>query len=165
MFSYIAKKNGTELEADLTCLYQSSYWSDSRTEVVHAECKSFNRFESRDVSRMASLSVEFPGSVLVFATLSASISASECEMISQLSATERTKRLNDEQYSPIIILTGVELFSTRGVGDCWNGRKGIYEELCNVSSDYADLKVLSDATQQIYLGFPAWHEWHAAQPA
>lgn len=159
LFSYKAEKDGKELEADLTCLYKRSSWRDSRTHVVHAECKSFNNFEKRDITRMEDLAEAFPGAVIIFSTLKESLQETEIEIIGALAHTERKKRLRGVPCSPVVVLTGIELFSSRGVRECWDGRGGLYEEFHKRSFDYSDLFTLADATQQLYLGFHSWHEW------
>jgi hypothetical protein len=159
LFSYTAEKNGKILEADLTCLYKRSTWRETYTHVVHAECKSFNHFEKRDVDRMKDLSEAFPGAVLVFSTLNESLDKTEIKMIGALAHAERRKRLRGMPYSPVVVLTGIELFSSRGIRECWDGREGLYEQFHKQSFDYSDLAALADATQQLYLGFQSWHEW------
>lgn len=159
LFSYSAKKGGRELEADLSLLYKQNSWSDCRTNVVHAECKSFNSFADRDVSRMRDLAVAFPGSILIFATLKNTLSDNERESISALVSSQRLKRLSDTPYSPIVILTGTELFSSQGVTNCWDNLTGIYEEIKKSSFSFSDLSVFADATQQVYLDFQSWHDW------
>lgn len=163
LFSYIAEKNGKILEADLTCLYKRSTWRSSQTHVVHVECKSFNRFEKRDVERMKDLSEEFPGAVLVFSMLNETLNEGEIKMITALAQRERKKESRGESYSPIVILTGVELFSSRGVGSCWEGRGGLYDQFHKRHFDYSELSALAHATQQLYLGLPDWHEWSDAE--
>lgn len=159
LFSYKAVKDGKELEADLTCLYKRSTWRETGTYVVHAECKSFNHFEKRDVDRMKDLSEAFPGAVLVFSTLNESLDNAEIRMIGKLASAERRKRLRGVPYSPIVVLTGVELFSSRGIRECWDGRGSLYAQFHERHFDYSDLPALADATQQLYLGFESWYEW------
>lgn len=132
---------------------------------MHAECKSFNHFEKRDVDRMKDLSEAFPGAVLVFSTLNESLNNAEIKMIGALAHAERRKRLRGIPYSPVIVLTGVELFSSRGVRECWDGRGGIYEQFQKRHFDYSDLLKLADATQQLYLKFQSWYEWSNAEQA
>jgi hypothetical protein len=163
LFSYKAEKDGRVLEADLTCIYKPSTWRETRAHLVHAECKSFNYFEQRDVNRMKDLAEAFPGSVLVFATLNNSLQKSEIRMIASLAHAERKKRLCGKPYSPGVVLTGIELFSSRGVRDCWEGRGGLYDQFHKRSFDYSELPSLADATQQLYLGLPSWHEWSEAE--
>ncbi len=159
LFSYKAEKDAKVLEADLTCLYKPSTWRDTSTYVVHAECKSFNYFEQRDINRMKDLAEEFPGSILVFATLNDSLQKSEIAMIGSMAHAERKKMLRGLPHSPVVVLTGIELFSSRGVRDCWEGRGGLYDEFHSNRFDYSKLPSLADATQQLYLGFPSWHKW------
>lgn len=159
LFSYQAEKNGDVLEADLTCLYKRSTWRETGTDVVHAECKSFNSFEKRDVERLKALGIAFPGSVLVFATLKDALDRAEVRRIEPLVRAERRKRLRGTPYNPVVVLTGIELFSSRGIHECWEGRGGLYERFHQRSFDYSDLTALADATQQLYLDMQSWHQW------
>ncbi len=163
LFSYTAEKDGKVLEADITCLYKPSAWRETRTQVVHAECKSFNFFERQDVNRMKNLAKEFPGSILVFATLKDSLENSEIEIISPLVQKEHKKRLQGKPYSPVIVLTGIELFSLDHIPYCWRDRNDLYEKFHNRYGNYSDLSLLADTTQQIYLKLPSWHEWSEAE--
>tara|TARA_R110002096_G_scaffold101316_1_gene223996 strand:+ start:1312 stop:3510 length:2199 start_codon:yes stop_codon:yes gene_type:complete len=159
LFSYTAAKNGRKLEADFTCLYKSSARRDLTTYVLHAECKSFNRFDLDDISRMKLLAQEFPGSGLIFGTLNDSLNPEETEIIKAFALAERDKKLRGKPYSPVIILTGVELFSLHGLSDCWSGKGGLYEEFDKRTFEYAEPELMADATQQLYLGLPSWYEW------
>jgi len=159
LFSYTAEKDGKCLEADLTCLYKPSMWHETQTYIIHAECKSFNRFESRDVKRMKELAAAFPGATLVFATLNNELQESEVRLIRGLAVAERKKRLRGKPNSPLILLTGTELFSSFKIGYCWKGKGGLYDQLSERSFELAELPILADATQQLYLNLPSWFEW------
>ncbi|MFX0197945.1 MAG: hypothetical protein ACFFCW_17635, partial [Candidatus Hodarchaeota archaeon] len=159
LFSYTAEKDGNRLEADLTCLYKPSTWRETGTYVVHAECKSFNRFEPRDIKRMKELAAAFPGAALVFATLNSELQESEVRLIRDLAVAERKKRLHGKPNSPVILLTGTELFSSFKIGYSWKGKGGLYDRLSERSFELAELSALADATQQLYLGLPSWFEW------
>ena len=159
LFSYLAKKDGQVLEADLSCLYMKSTWHQSPMRVVHAECKSFNLFAKRDVERMTALGNAFPGAVLIFSTLKETLEKSELKAIQPLVLSGRKKRLRGEPYNPIIALTGIELFSTHGLESCWKDRGGLFEKFQQRHFDYADLSSLADATQQLHLGMQSWWDW------
>ena len=163
LFSYTAKNGKRELEADLTCLYRPSSWRGTRTEVVHAECKTFNTFEKADFERMKFLAEEFPASVLVFASLKSSLSREEISAIKAIVQTQRRKRLGRQLSSHVVILTGVELLSERGVPNCWQGKGELHEKLIAGHRRFQELADLADATQQIYLGMPGWFEWSEAE--
>ena len=162
LFSYEAEKDGKRLETDFTCLYKPSTWRKTRTHVIHAECKSFTRFERRDIERMKDLAAAFPGAVLVFATLNDKLLASEVRLIRDLAVAERRKRLRGKPNSLVIPLTGIELFSLR-VGENWKGKGGLYERFSEQSFELGELSTLADATQQIYLNLPSWFEWSEAE--
>jgi hypothetical protein len=163
LFSYTAEKDGKLLEADLTCLYKSSTWRETRTYVVHTECKSFNRFEPKDVKRMKMLAEAFPGAVLIFSTLNNELQESEVKLIQSLTVAERKKWLRGKPNSPVILLTGTELLSSHGMMDCWKGKGGLYDQLSRRSFEMTELPVLADATQQLYLDLPSLFLWSEAQ--
>lgn len=163
LFSYTAKNGKKELEADLTCLYRPSTWRSTRADVVHAECKTFNTFEKVDFERMKFLAEEFPASVLIFASLKSSLSKDEVSAIRAIVQTQRRKRLARQLSSHVVILTGVELLSERGVPDCWKGKSELQERLIADHRGFKELADLADATQQIYLDMPGWFEWSEAE--
>ena len=144
-------------------MYRGSGWRNKSVQVVHAECKSFNDIEAVDITRMRKLRDEFSGAVLILSVLKESLSEDERKRISALVGTERRKRLQGKEFSPIIVLTGIELFSTNRLRGCWKGRGGVYTKFEERYFDFSDLGELADATQQIYLGLPSWYEWSQEQ--
>lgn len=163
LFSYTAKKGSKELEADLTCLYKPSTWRETRTKIVHAECKSFNSFKQDDIKRMKVLANEFPGSALIFATFKETLSAAEIILIKAMAQSQRSKRIRGQANSPVIVLTGTELFSSNGAPECWRKKGGDYEKFGGGGGEWSDLFSIADATQQLYLGLPGWQEWSEAE--
>jgi len=131
--------------------------------VVHAECKSFNGFEPRDLQRMKVLAEAFPGSVLIFATMSNELRTTDVQAIRSFAVTQRRNKLRRKSSNPVIILTGTELFSERGVPKCWEDKGGKYKELIKLSFRLAEFSTLADATQQIYLGLPSYNDWSDAE--
>ncbi|MCK4792096.1 MAG: hypothetical protein KAV87_50675, partial [Desulfobacteraceae bacterium] len=153
LFSYVAEKDGKRMEADLTCLYKPSTWRETGTYVIHAECKSFNRFERRDTARMKELAAAFAGSALIFATLNCELQESEVKLIRKLAVAERKKKIRGKPSSPVILLTGTELFSHRFT-DKWENKGGAFAQLSQRSFELTKLLVLADATQQLHLNLP-----------
>jgi hypothetical protein len=162
LFSYVAEKDGKRLEADLTCLYKPSKWRDKGTYVVHAECKSFNRFERKDIERMKDLAGAFPGSTLIFAKLSNVLQDSEVKLIRGLALSERRKSLRRQVSSQVIVLTGTELFSHR-IEESWKGKGGLYDSFSERAFELSQLNMLADATQQLYLNLPSSFDWLEAE--
>lgn len=159
IFSYVAKKGAKELEADLTCLYQSPGARKGSVRVIHAECKTFNSFEEVDVSRMKLLGEEFPGAVLVFAKVGEALSRSETGLIRALAEVHRKRRLAGRPSSPVVVLTGVELLSSTRAPHCWKGKGEPYKTVTEHWNLVDELEALSDATVQLYLSMPSWFDW------
>jgi len=159
LFSYTAHGEGADFEADLTILYQSSTWNSSEILSVHAECKSYNSFKARDVSRLAKLSAILPGSILVFSTFKAGLGPEEIKILKTLVLQEWRKRSQQKQYSPVIVLTGTELFSQRGIPYCWEGKGDKYEQFTKAHFHRRDLRMLAEATQCLYLGLGTYYSW------
>ena len=71
--------------------------------------------------------------------------------------------------APVVVLTGVELFSPWSVNETWKGLDGLRKRLADAGHVRLDnLWALADATQQIYLGLPSRSEelrrkWESAR--
>ena len=64
---------------------------------------------------------------------------------------------------PLIVLTGTELFSSDGAPEYWREKGGDYDKFSESRGEWSDLFSIADATQQLYLGLPGWHEWSEAE--
>ena len=136
--------------------------SDSRIHIVHAECKSFDGFEQRDFERMVRLSEEFPGAALIFATLLSKLDSYSRKKLGDLALRHRKKRIIGKPFSPIIVLTEVELCSSWGAPECWKDSP-IHDEAQRTLFAESRLNVLADMTQRLHLGLPAWSQWAESQ--
>jgi len=70
----------------------------------------------------------------------------------------RARRENGQPRSPVIVLTGAELFAPWNVGHAWKdkgGQHARFAELAGVRLD--NLWTLAELTQQLYLGLPVSH--------
>lgn len=143
IMSFTVEKAGTKMEADLALFFQASKFGDSKTEVLFAECKTFNAFEKKDADRMAKLGKAFPGAILVFATLKESLSETEKKLLRPLVNRSRKARMSDRPFNPILILTGEELF----LESLWDSHLNNWNRRI-----VSDLSELCDVTQQINLG-------------
>jgi len=111
LMSFIAEKDNQKIEADLGLFFQRERFGELNTQLIFAECKTFNCFEKKDVKRMMLLGKEFPGAVLIFATLNKSLSNNEKKLIAKIADKSRKDRFARRPFNPILILTGRELFS------------------------------------------------------
>jgi len=140
-----------EIEIDLGVLLQSSYMGDKKVKVLFAECKTFNDLNDNDIKRLKIISSKFPGCVLVFATLKNKLSDKEIKLLTPLIKKEQKNRKANKPYNPVLILTGVELFSQKKPPYCWNELGEKYNEYYSGKKRLHDFDGLCRATQDIYL--------------
>jgi hypothetical protein len=81
LFSFIATKDGKQVEIDLGLFCQRMHYGNLETELVFAECKTFSEFARTDINKMAEFMSAFPGAVMVFATLRKSLTAKEQRLL------------------------------------------------------------------------------------
>lgn len=163
--------NGKKIEADFLLWYQRkhAFATDESTQVVFGEAKSFGKdaFKEEDVERLKCLAEQYPGAVLVFATLkeAGELSKDEVKRMRKLAAWGREYDKEERQTrAPVIILTGTELFVPHYLEVVWKEKGGAHKQLAEFASLRLDnLKVLADVTQQLYLDMPAYFEWRRAK--
>lgn len=163
LLSFTAKKANVDCEVDLALFCEDGKWHAPRHELLLVECKAYDEFKKNDVSRMESLSREFPGAMIVFCKFDTALRHSEIDLISRFVLRQRKLWRAQKPSASVMILTGTELFSRWGAPECWRDAagvpKGTYEKWAHAHS----LANLAEATQQIYLGIPSLHEWVDAQ--
>src|SRR5688572_5626721 len=80
----LEQKDGSKLEVDFAMLrHDAGPWTRP-VRVVFGECKTFWKFEQKDVSRMRRVAQEFPGAFLVFASLNNSITEAEARALRRI---------------------------------------------------------------------------------
>lgn len=159
IMSFTADKDGRTMEVDLGVLCRDSLFRECRTELILAECKTYNEFAAGDARRMRQLADDFPGAVLVFATLRKSLTNQEKRLIRPIVNRGRRYWKADHPYNPVLILTGVELFADRDPPACWEGAGARYGRFMHRHFGCDQLLELCDCTQQIYLDMTPWREW------
>jgi hypothetical protein len=152
MLSFTAKKEPVKLEADLGLFFQRSKLGRSRTELIFAECKTFAHFKRKDALRMMALGREFPGAILVFATLRKALTDGEKRLLRPVANRERKYWKAERPHNPVLVLTGNELFADDDPHEVWKQLGGVHGSHAHSWYGGRDLIGLSDATQQIYLG-------------
>ncbi len=147
-------------EIDFGCFLQMFRFRSCRTEVVLAECKSYNPFEAEDAERLSALGAHYPGSVLVFSTLRRKLTIKEKRLLKRVTNRGRKYWKAERPFNPVLILTGNELFAAGSFPGCWRELGGEHERFANRMTDATDLLPLCDATQQLYLGMgPLVKSW------
>ena len=149
--SFKAEKEGMpSMEADLALLFQDPEYQGLKTELIFAECKTFNTFQEKDRDRMIDLGKEFPGAVLVFATLNESLSDEEKCLLRSVVDHFHKDRKNNHPLNPVLILTSTELVSESHFFQNWKEKEDRRAEIARISTPI-NLLELCDLTQHIYL--------------
>ena len=153
LLSFTAQKNGTNVEADLALFFQESRFLYPKTELIFVECKTFRSFEEKDTERMINLGKQFPGAVLVFATLKESLSDNEKRILKDVVNCSREDKKNKRPFNPIMILTGTELVSDAQFTWSWKITGDIRAEFARKITEIGPRVLLEfcDVTQQVYL--------------
>ena len=138
---------------------------DYPTEIVFGEAKSFGRdvFKGDDVAKMKQLAETFPGSIIVFATMKEAHELSP-EEIGRIRKLAQWGREYDKQRrrwrTPVIMLTGTELFTAHRLETSWRHKGGKHNALIkNVRGMIDNLRILANLTQHLYLGMPSYEQW------
>jgi len=81
IMSFSAERDAIKIEADLGLFYEETRFGKTKTELIFAECKTYNPFDKKDVNRMRFLGEQFPGAFLVFSTLNKSLTKNEKRLL------------------------------------------------------------------------------------
>lgn len=135
---------------------------DDETAVIFGEAKSFasEAIKSKDCALLKELGTRFPGAFLVAAVMKPKLSVSERRLLTTLAKWGRVPGSDGMPRSPVIILTGTELFADDRLEEAWTKLGGEYESAVKtISMGRFNLWKLADCTQQIYLGMPPYSTW------
>jgi hypothetical protein len=147
-------------EVDFTLWYQRKRILDLEEEpaLVFGEAKSFaiEGFKQEDVDRMRKLGEKFPGAFLVFATLKDdTLSDTEKKLIGDLALWGRSLLTDGRPHSPVIVLTGTEVFAPWYIREAWKTLGGRYAKFVEPPSvRLSNLWEFAEITQQLYLDLP-----------
>jgi hypothetical protein len=159
--SFILKRTGNkELETDFAAFWRRSSFDENEPMLILGECKSYGRFEPKDIKKMRGLGKQFPGAVLAFCTFRKSLKLKEKKLLAPLARGGR-KHLRAERWrNPVLVLTGMELFSDfLGPPNCWKAEGGDFAKFAEKYRPTGNLTELCEATQQLHLGIESYWEW------
>jgi hypothetical protein len=147
------------IEVDFTCWYRRRIILGRNEEpvLIFGEAKSFAAecFKSEDIERMSKVQEKFPGAFIVFATLKDELSEAEKSSIGELAMQGRPRFEKGRPRSPVIVLTGTELFASWHLGQAWRDKGGQHARFAEPAGMHLDnLWTLAELTQQLYLGLP-----------
>jgi hypothetical protein len=145
------------LEVDFAFWYQRNrmFGRSEEPALIFGEAKSFGTegFKAADIARMRKLAEKFPGTFMVFATLKDELSADEAKAIREFATWGREELTNGLPRTPVIALTGNELFCDWRLEQTWKELGGQRAALVTPPAARLDnLHRLARFTQQVYLG-------------
>jgi hypothetical protein len=149
------QKEDRKIEVDLALFFKNDTYFNRGTELIFAECKIERDFTKKDVDNMRVLASEFPGAILVFATLKKALSEKEKSLLKPFINNCNKYHERDRPRNPVMILTETELCDWHGPAFSWQKLEGKYKKYSQNHSTH-DLLPLCQATQDIYLDIQSW---------
>lgn len=162
ILSFEAEKGDKKFEADVGLFYRDGSDSNRRTELIFCECKTYNGFTKEDVDKMQVIGKEFPGSIIVFATLNEELTTYEKELIKPFVNACNECCDKDKPKNSVMVLTATELYTPIRPPICWKHKGKKYEPFTK-SSYVRNLLNLCEATQEIYLDIEPTTPWWIKQ--
>lgn len=156
MPSFNLKGKGAELESDFGFFWQQSRHKRTNPTLVLGECKTYDRFEKKDIDRARKMADAFPGSVLAFCTLRKHLENSEKKTIAALARKGRRRWKAEKWHNPVLVLTGTELMSDFGPPHCWKDLGGEFATFADTYHGYNGIQELCEATQRLHLGMESY---------
>jgi hypothetical protein len=131
------------------------------TAVIFGEAKSFafEAIKAKDIELLKELGGRFPGAFLVASVMKPRLSVNERRLLTRLANWGRVPGSDGMPRSPVIILTGTELFADGRLEETWTKLGGVYERALKANIGRFNLWKLADCTQQIYLGMLPYSTW------
>lgn len=159
VLSFEAEKNNVNIEVDLGLFYREGSYFDRSTELIFCECKTYRRFTKKDIKKMKVLAIEFPGSMLIFATLNDELTTGEKNILKPFVNACNKYYERDRPKNPVMILTINELCARAQPPYSWKDKGGRYKPFAENSNIHSLLDICQ-ATQKIYLDVdPWWKNW------
>jgi len=160
--SFLLKSKEKEtIEADFGIFLSEGRLSETKQPIViFGECKSFNEFTNKDISRMKQIADNFPGAIIAFCTLRATLTSREKKSITRLARRGRRHFKAERWINPVLILTGIELFDDFEPPSCWKDKGAPYEAFADHWHIGSGIQDLCNVTQQMHLGIESYWTWY-----
>jgi hypothetical protein len=151
-----------QLEVDFT-----AWHGDERVQETHrppqliiGEAKSLGQGElitASEVAKLKTVAAKLPEAVIVIAVLRDHFTTAEKKVLAKFVAWGRRVNVYGEPTNPVLLLTSNELTMDHHLSSTWKALGGQHAKF----ADYEHSRTLfnlADATQQIYLGMPSFHQ-------
>jgi hypothetical protein len=127
-------------------------------QLIIGEAKSLGQGElitATDVAKLKTVAAKLPEAVVVIAVLRDHFTAAEKKILAKFVAWGRRVNAYGEPTNPVLLLTSHELTMDHHLPRTWKALGG---EHAKFADHIRTLFNLADATQQIYLGMPSFHQ-------
>lgn len=140
-----------DYEVDLFVQLQNKISEIPSTELIFCECKTFKRFQQKDIDRLKKIGENFPQSILALCTLNDSFSNEEILLVKSL-VNHFRKGFRSRPINPLFLLTSKELLTE-------NHNPFQHYGKIHPSVKYGDyLGYLCDQSVKYYLNIETWNE-------
>lgn len=128
--------------------------------LIIGEAKSFglrDLIKKKDLAKLKLVAGKLEGAVVVISVLRDHFTTSEIKLLKDFVKWGRRVNHYGEPTNPVILFTGNELMTTNNFFEKWKDLGGIHEEFADYRHTH-NLLNLADASQQIYLKVPSFHQ-------
>jgi hypothetical protein len=154
------KFDGIQREVDFIAWHGEERMQETHRppQLIIGEAKSLGQGElitASDVAKLKTVAAKLPEAVIVIAVLLHHFTAAEKKVLAKFVAWGRRVNMYGEPTNPVLLLTSNELTIDHDLSSRWKALGGRHAKLAYEHS--RTLFSLADATQQIYLGMPSFH--------
>jgi len=129
-------------------------------QLIIGEAKSLGQGElitASELAKLKTVAAKLPEAVIVIAVLRDRFTAAEKKILTKFVTWGRRVNVYGGPTNPVLLLTSHELTMDHNVSSTWKALGGQHAKF----ADYDHCRTLfnlADATQQIYLGMPSFHQ-------
>jgi hypothetical protein len=134
-------------------------------ELIIGEAKSIGKgplIKRRDLAQLKAIAGKLPGAIIVISVLRDHFLPAEKRILEPFVKWGRRLNSDREPTNPVILLTSNELMFDHLLSATWQSLGGAHAKF-GTYDHTRNLQGIADATQQIYLGLPAFNAWMRSQ--
>lgn len=154
--------DGIEREVDFIAWHGEERMQETHRppQLIIGEAKSLGQGElmkANDLAKLKGVAAKLPEAVIVIAVLRDHFTTAEKKILTKFVSWGRRVNVYGEPTNPVLLLTSNELTMDHHLSSTWKALGGKHAKF----ADYEHSRTLSnlaDATQQIYLGMPSFHQ-------
>ena len=153
--------DGVQREVDFVAWLGDDRLDNRRSpRLIIGECKSLGQGElitTRDLAKLRSVTAKLPDAVVAISVLREHFTRAEKQLLEKFVNWGRRANVHGEPTNPVLLLTSNELTREPPLSSAWKDLGGAHASFAGFEHTRTLLDV-ADATQQIYLGLPSFHQ-------